>query len=351
MKKRELWPMLHRYNVWAGLIFSGSIAVVATVLPKLVRFDTDQILTVLSSFLYIFGAFFFCWMTHHFFMLVRVRPFPPRIRAVVSILCSVLLISLVTRGLVTTGVMPLQRYYRVTVPPEHVLAIRLFRGLVISTLTYFAVYYFRLQVMLRQTGHENEVLQRENLEARLATLIQQISPHFLFNSLNTLSTLSNEEVVKEYILRLSEVYRYVLHYQEQSSVRIRDEIDFIRSYMFILESRFEEGLKMNIRVRPESLNRKVLPFSLQLLVENAVKHNAVSYKNPLSIDVFDLDSKLIVENDLRPRFASHARSGTGLRNLGKRYQLSSGEDIRVSWDAHKFRVEIPFLYDGADHRG
>jgi LytS/YehU family sensor histidine kinase len=198
-------------------------------------------------------------------------------------------------------------------------------------------------LMLQHSRLENEYLKQDNLQAQLASLKQQISPHFLFNSLNTLSTLSHEQAVKEYILKMSEVYRYVLQYQEQNEVPVAEELAFIRSYIYILESRFEEGLKINVRVDAGNLNRKILSFSLQLLVENAVKHNSVSYRQPLLIDIYDLDGRLIVENDLRPRVTLDNHSGTGLYNLAQRYRLTAGKDILIFRDSAKFKVEIPFL--------
>jgi LytS/YehU family sensor histidine kinase len=251
--------------------------------------------------------------------------------------------AIVTHSFNITSLIPFSRDPSAEIRPVRIFFIRMFRGSIISTFTWFAVYYFRLLLMLQQSRLENEYLKQENLQAQLASLKQQISPHFLFNSLNTLSTLSQEEKVKEYILKMSDVYRYVLHYQEQNEVPVYEELAFIRSYTYILQSRFEEGLEINIRIDPGSLNRKILPFSLQLLVENAIKHNAVSYRNPLAIDIYDLNGSLIVENDFRPRVTLDSHSGTGLHNLAQRYRLISDKKILITRDSAKFKVEIPFL--------
>ena len=346
MKKRKNFAgMVQRYNVKAGLIFSVSISMIATILPKLIRFDVEQLRSVLFNFFYLSACFFFCWMTHHFFLLnIRSGPFSGKVaRAAASIFCSVLLIAAATHSVNMNTVLPFSKDPGIELRPGRIFFIRMFRGFIISAIVWFAVYYFRIQVMLQQSWRENESLKQENLQAQLASLKQQISPHFLFNSLNTLSTLSTEEKVKEYILKMSEVYRYVLHYQEQNEVPVHEELAFIRSYTYILQSRFEEGLEISIQVAPGNLNRKVLPFSLQLLVENAIKHNAVSYKNPLAINIYDLGDVLIVENDIRPRLTLDSHSGTGLHNLDRRYRLVSDKKILITRDSSTFKVVIPFL--------
>jgi len=337
--------MVHRYNVKAGLIFAVSIAMMATILPRLIRLDADQPHHVVINFLYLSATIFFYWLVHHFFLIrLRSGTFSDRLtKALLSIFCSVLIVSLLTYSFNITRMFPIALNPTLEIKREQIFFIRIFRGTFISTLTWFAAFYYRLLLMLQQSKLENEYLKQKNLQAQLSSLRQQISPHFLFNSLNTLSTLSHEEPVKEYILKMSEVYRYVLHYQEQAEVKVQEELQFIHSYIYILESRFEEGLKINIRVNPDHLHRKILPFALQLLIENAIKHNSMSYRAPLAIDIYDLNGKLVVENDLRPRSTMDRPSGTGLHNLSQRYQLAAGKDILITRDAVKFKVEIPFL--------
>ena len=344
-KNHEFCSMVRRYNIKAGLIFAVSIGLMATVLPRLIRLDADQSHYVILNFLYLSGTVFFYWLVHHFFLIrFQSGPFSHRLsKALISIFCSVLIISLLTYSFNITRMFPIGFNPTLEIRREQVFFIRIFRGTLISTFTWFAAFYYRLLLMLQQSKLENEYLKQKNLQAQLSSLRQQISPHFLFNSLNTLSTLSHEEPVKEYILKMSEVYRYVLHYQEQTEVQVQEELNFIHSYIYILESRFEEGLKINIRINPDHLNRKILPFALQLLIENAIKHNSMSYRTPLTIDIYDLNGKMVVENDVRPRTTMDRPSGTGLHNLSQRYQLAAGKDILITRDALKFKVEIPFL--------
>ncbi|HEY4209829.1 MAG TPA: histidine kinase [Puia sp.] len=335
--------MNNSFNIRAGLVFAIAVALLVTVLPRIIRLDFDEPLAVGINFVYLSMTFLFYWLTHHFFILRSGIPANRYLRATISIICSVAIIGSMAWALKIASPFPIFKHSDGIPGQGQTFFVRAFRALIVSTLTYFAVYYYRLLFLLQRSQLENERLKQENLHAQLASLREQISPHFLFNSLNTLSTLSHEEAVKEYILKLSEVYRYVLHYQQHNIVVVREELAFIRSYIYILESRFEDGLKVNIRLDPDCLNRKILPFALQLLVENAVKHNAMSYSDPLAIDIYDEEGGLVVENDLRARVSLHGSPSTGLNNLAKRYRLTAGKDILVVRETSKFKVQIPFL--------
>lgn len=337
--------MLKKYNIKAGLVFSFLIAVLSS-FPRLIRLDFDILGRSSRNFIYFFTCLFVCWLIHNFFLLSGfTHPFLKHNtrRAIISILAGVFFIVLITYVFNVISVMPIVGIPHDKMTIYQVLAIRLFRGAIISAFAFFAAYYFRMMTTLQRSKLENEYLKQENLKAQLATLKEQISPHFLFNSLNTLSTLSHETVVKEYILKMSEVYRYVLHYQEQQEVPVKEELAFIQSYTYILETRFEDGISVNVNVSPDKLNRKILPFALQLLVENAIKHNTISYQKPLVIDIYDHAGGIAVENVFRPRGTMDRQSGIGLNNLAQRYKLACGKDISISRNPDKFKVEIPFL--------
>ena len=334
------------YNIRTGLVFSVTMGFIAVIVPRLIRMDADQPQTAVINFIHVFTAVLFYWWLHHFILIRVTAGFlsHPFIKPVLSILLSILIIGCITWALNITNFIPISNGRMMLRPRDaQFMAIRLFRAGIISALTYFVVFYYRMQLVLRQSRQENEYLKQENLQAQLSSLKQHISPHFLFNALNTLSSLSHEAVVKEYILKLSDVYRYVLCYQEKKKVKVEDELFFIQSYMYIIKTRFEEGINIRIAINPASLQQVILPFSLQLLVENAIKHNSVSYRNPLSIDIYDQAGELVVQNDLRPRHTMETASGTGLQNLSKRYRLAGGRDISITRTESTFKVEIPFL--------
>jgi hypothetical protein len=337
--------MNDQYNSKAGVLFALTIAALATILPRIIRLDLDQPLVTALNFIYLSVTFLFYWLNHHFFLLHRRSGFPANktIKAAISIGVSVMVVALIVGIGKIASPLPIFKNTDGVPGQKQMIFVRVFRSLIVSALTWFAVYYYQLVFLLQRSRFENERLKQENLQTQLASLREQISPHFLFNSLNTVSTLSHEEPVKEYILKLSDVYRYVLHYQEQNIVPMSEELAFIRSYTYILECRFEEGLKVNICLTSDCLNRKILPFALQLLVENAVKHNAISYTDPLSIDIYDKDESLFVENDLRPRMTMESGFSKGLHNLAKRYRLTAGKDILIVREMDKFKVQIPLL--------
>jgi two-component system LytT family sensor kinase len=342
---REKKCMRDSYNIKTGLIFSMIVALMAIVLPRVIRLDVNEPRTVFINFIYFFNGIFCYWLVHHFFLIHVTTGFfsHSAVKPVVSIFTSVVIISLLVYSLNVTNVVPINTKTGNKITNGQLVLVRLFRACIISSLTYFVVFYYRMQLVLQRSRVENEYLKKENLQAQLSSLKQQISPHFLFNSLNTLSSLSGEAVVKEYILKLSEVYRYVLCYQERKEVQVSDELEFIHAYLYILKSRFEEGITVNIQVQADKLQRRILPFSLQLLIENVFKHNSISYRYPLSIDIYDLNGSLVVKNDLRPRTTMEAASGTGLYNLSQRYRLTTGRDIVITRNASAFKVEIPFI--------
>lgn len=337
--------MVKRYNIKAGVLFSIAISMLSS-FPRLIRLDFTLFNVFLSSFVYMFSCTFACWIIHHYFLLTEsLHTFLKNhiARAIASISLAVLFIVIITYSFNVVNVMPVAGIPHGEMSVYQVLAIRLFRAIIISAFTYFVVYYFRMMMTLQHSRLENEYLKQENLKAQLASLREQISPHFLFNSLNTLSTLSQDSEVKEYILRMSEVYRYVLHYQQQHETSVRDELAFIQSYTYIMKARFEEGLKINISIASDKMEKKILPLALQLLVENAVKHNAISYQKPLAIDIYDKSDYIVVENDFRPKTVIEKKTGTGLNNLADRYRLTAGKEITITQSDARFKVEIPFL--------
>lgn len=191
----------------------------------------------------------------------------------------------------------------------------------------------------------NRSLQKENALLKYRQLKNQINPHFLFNSLNVLVSLINKDsgLAVKYTKKLSAVYRYVLTQDEQDTVTVREETEFIENYIGILKARFNEGLEFRFDIKPSDMTRRVPPMSLQLLIENAVKHNAVSPERPLSIDIASDGHFLCVSNNINPRLSSGEGTGVGLKNLSNKYAILAGRDISVSDDGNVFSVKLPLL--------
>jgi two-component system LytT family sensor kinase len=223
------------------------------------------------------------------------------------------------------------------------------RGFFMAGFIIPSFYYFENRDRRKKALHDIERLKQENLAIQLTALRQQINPHFLFNALNVLKSGANEEWVKNYVLKLADIYRYILtHQNEQNLVSIKTELEFINAYNYILQERFGEGLSIEVNLDSDLEGKQIPLLALQVLVENAVKHNVVSSARPLVIQIYNDQDFLVVKNNLQPkrRGWEYAESlGTGLLNLQDRYELLSRMGIVVSEDDYFFTVKIPMIYD------
>jgi PAS domain S-box-containing protein len=167
-------------------------------------------------------------------------------------------------------------------------------------------------------------LQKENLQSQFDVLKQQVNPHFLFNSLNVLTSLIRlePELAEKFTEHLAKVYRYVLENKDNELVTLCTEMSFLDAYIFLINIRFMDKVQVNIRIPEEKRNNRIIPLAMQLLIENAIKHNAMSKKSPLVIDIFiDTDNHLNVVNNLQEREAHMTSTGVGLKNIQNRYRL------------------------------
>ena len=213
--------------------------------------------------------------------------------------------------------------------------------LIISFL-FTALIYLINQNQMKVT--ENQNLAIENLQNRYDALKNQTDPHFLFNSLNTLSGLINFENsrAQDYLGQLSAVFRYTM--QEKSVTTLADELRFAESYIYLMKIRYNEGLDINININPELKKCFILPFGLQILIENAVKHNVITRKSPLTINIVTTDKKTIrVENNLQPKQGNKDSNGLGLGNLNERYRLMFAKEIEIKATESSFSVDIPLI--------
>lgn len=336
--------MLRTYNTATGVLFALVLAVL-TITPRLIRTENSAMADVAVNISYLWCCLFSCWILHHAMLVhplyASVLSTPTRKRAA-SVFCGMLVVVVLTYAYQLSNA-PVLFVSLQGLSANKTAMIYVFRAMVISGATYFAVYYLRVFLLWQQSRRENAYLQQEQLSTAMASLRQQISPHFLFNSLNTLVALSTESPVKEFTTRLSELYRYVLLHQEQNEIAVRDEIAFVESYVYILKSRFEDGLHVHIDVHEHVLDKKIVPLALQILIENAIKHNSTSPSQPLSVYIVDRGNALVVSNKLQPRVAANPSAGIGLHNLEQRYRLTANKDISIVHDATTFSVAIPLL--------
>ncbi len=181
--------------------------------------------------------------------------------------------------------------------------------------------------------------------AQFDALKNQLDPHFLFNSLNVLTSLIDEDPdnAQRFTTSLSKVYRYVLEQKNKELVTVEDELNFARTYMSLLKMRFEDSIIFDIPEKVGNPEAKVVPLSLQLLLENAVKHNTVAENKPLHIRIYEQDANLVVENNLQPKQVVKKSSGVGLANITQRYALLTKREMTIQETPQRFSVSIPML--------
>jgi LytS/YehU family sensor histidine kinase len=192
---------------------------------------------------------------------------------------------------------------------------------------------------------EGEKLRKETVQAQLDGLRSQINPHFLFNSLNTLVSLipENPNTATDFVHKLSHVYRYLLCMKDKELVTLQTELDFMTSYLFLLKVRFEENVRIDIHISEGAEAMLLPPVSLQLLIENAIKHNVVSSAKPLHIHIFTEKGHLVVRNNLQPRQQLEESTGVGLQNIQTRYSILSTQHVIILRSEHHFTVSLPLL--------
>ena len=222
-----------------------------------------------------------------------------------------------------------------------ILAVTAFIVLMLNLLDFSAMLLDQWRISLA----EAEKYRKESAEFEYEMLRAQVNPHFLFNSLNTLSSLVYEDRDKaaEFIRKLSDVYRYVLDNRGKDLIELSREVEFTESYVYLLKLRFDEKLRVKMKIKDDLLKRKIAPLTLQLLIENAVKHNIVSSKRPLNINIEITDNYLRVENGLQKKQQKGRSTGMGLQNIKNRYLMLTDREVKVEEDGKTFKVEIPLI--------
>jgi LytS/YehU family sensor histidine kinase len=209
-----------------------------------------------------------------------------------------------------------------------------------SCISYF---YFSDSI---KTKERLSAAQRAQSEMQLKLLQQKVDPHFLFNNLNVLSSLieKNPKIANEFLVKLAELYRYILHTQNTEIVSIKDELGFAENYVYLLNQRFGQAYNFDWEVPTAKINgQMIVPAALQGLLENVVKHNAGDQKEPLRVRIKLDEDFLLVENKIRAKPQTRQTSGTGLENLKARYAFLTEQIVEIRRSPDDFSVKIPLL--------
>ncbi|WLD22609.1 histidine kinase [Flavobacterium dauae] len=214
-------------------------------------------------------------------------------------------------------------------------------SMTISTIVYI--------VLIIRKKDKQEVTQQKTIAVKATTsfetLKNQLDPHFLFNSLNVLSALieENPKKAQEFTVALSKIYRYVLDQKDKNLISVEEELNFAKLYVSLLKMRFEEALIVNFQNIDLINDYKIVPLSLQLLLENAIKHNIISDKKPLQIDIFQQDNYVVVQNTLQKKQTLEQSSGIGLKNILQRYTLVTNKLVEIAQENNTYTVKLPFV--------
>ncbi len=208
-----------------------------------------------------------------------------------------------------------------------------------------SIYYSRYLVHYwKKYIEKGEELKKKTLVAKYEALKSQVNPHFLFNSLNTLTGVVEHDQKKAvvFIKKLSEIYRYVLEQKDKELTNMQDELEFAENYIFLAKLRYGDGLSYKTTI--QSFNKQVLPLGLQILVENCIQHNVIEDDRPLNIEIFEENEYLVVKNNIQKKSTVRNNSnGIGLDNLKKRYAYLSDLEVVIDESDNEFIVKIPLL--------
>ena len=335
--------MYKKYQIKWLLIFSV-VMIICTILLGQVDLAKAKWWHFLDHSYKIFVPIAGCWLIGGYFLInnfTRLSAFPQHL---LSILSGIVVLFIL--GYIIDQVAPKSYIFsnEIGYHTSREIWIHLGGNTFLSLVCYFIYANRYTSSVLKATRKEKRLLEQAHLRAQLISLQQQISPHFLFNSLSTLKTLVTDPAAKNYIVHLARVYRYVLSFNDQHLTKLDDELKFINSYLHILNERFGPALKVKIEIQHPHRILYIPSLSLQLLIENAIKHNICSAEYPLYISITTTDlPSLMVENNFQPKRSRTGRPGTGLKNIIERYRLLVDKSVEVANDNEKFTVTIPLL--------
>lgn len=220
------------------------------------------------------------------------------------------------------------------------------RGVLINLIVYMFLHLLFQNYQTQQMGVELELTKAVNLGAQYELLKQQVNPHFLFNSLNTLKSMVdiNDPMSSDFILKLSDFYRFTLESRKMDLISLREELQILDSYVYLLKARFEDGFVLENEVDPKQYDAAIPPFTLQLLIENCIKHNVVSLDKPLVIKLYTEGNFLVVENKIQLK-RGVLSTGVGLDNINQRFAHLLHQEIEIDKTETIFKVKIPTIYD------
>lgn len=225
------------------------------------------------------------------------------------------------------------------------------RGILINLVCYMFLHLLQQNYENRHVTMQLEQMKNDNLAAQYELLKQQVNPHFLFNSLNTLKAMveNEEKEAVDFILKLSNFYRYTLESRKLDLIQIKEEMDIVRAFLYLQNARFEGGFTFRETLDEKILQTLIPPFTLQLLIENCLKHNIVSREKPLHIRLYSEAGGIVLENPIQLKSGDHHSMGVGLENINLRYQHLLDRQVEIIDDQHIFKIKLPVIDEHHHH--
>lgn len=339
--------MFKKYHIHAGTHVATIIAILTSI-PRLIRFESLYFAETLYQIGFSFFTTMILWIICEYFLNLKAckKPYKLILTLIFGMIASVILIELSNYLFKDIALENAKFGAAFHLSRQQQFYLFFFKGFTFTGLIYFIAHNIRLVEEKQITQIELEQLKQDNLEARLSLLKQQVSPHFLFNSLSTLKTIAPDSKTKNFVVQLSNVYRYLLNdkgFNNHNLVSLQEELAFTQSYLYILSERFEDALLVSIDIDEVAKSKKLPPLALQILIENAIKHNILSLEEPLKINIYTEDSTLIVSNKLQLKRSTEDSLGLGLQNIKDRYILLDDKEIEIIKTTEDFTVKLPLL--------
>jgi len=225
------------------------------------------------------------------------------------------------------------------------------RGVLINLIVYMFLHLLFQNYKTQQIGVELERTKAVNLGAQYEILKQQINPHFLFNSLNTLKSMVEiqDPHSADFILKLSDFYRFTLESRKLDLITLKEELQILESFVYLLKARFEEGFVLINDIDYDYYSTLIPPFSMQLLMENCIKHNVVSLDKPLTVRLYSENDHIVIENKIQLKRGITSSTGIGLENINQRFMHLANKEIVIDKNETTFKVKIPVIYDNTNN--
>jgi LytS/YehU family sensor histidine kinase len=225
------------------------------------------------------------------------------------------------------------------------------RGILINLVFFMFLNSLQQNYENQHVVMELERIKNDNLSAQYELLKQQINPHFLFNSLSTLKSMveTGDKEAGDFIIKLSNFYRFTLESRKLDLIHVHEEIEILSAYLFLQKARFDNGFTFTNTLTKKTLDTLIPPFTLQLLVENCIKHNIVSLERPLHIKLYEENDLIVIENQIQLKTGDYNSLGVGLKNIGLRYSHFIEKPVDIVNDQKVFKIKLPLIYEFHHH--